>query len=39
MRGDGDQVPTGHLPLGSTAMLADGRFGFQQSVGYQIFWV
>jgi len=39
MRGEGgDQAPTGHLPLDSTAALADGMFDFQQSCDCQVFW-
>lgn len=40
MRGKkGDQAPTGHLSLDSTAALVDGRFCFQQSSDCQVFWV
>lgn len=39
MRGEGDQAPTGQVPLDSTAALADGRFPFQQSLDCQVFWV
>lgn len=40
MRGEKeDQASTGELPLDSTAALADGRLGFQQSLDCQVFWV